>query len=56
MGKGSKPRPIDIGREEFSKKFDGIDWSNTKESSLEKKKASKKNENKILPRGRKTKE
>lgn len=38
--------------EEFSKKFDGIDWSNTKESS--EKKASKKNENKILPRGRKS--
>ena len=54
MGKGSKPRPIDIGREEFSKKFDGIDWSNTKEGS--EKKASKKNKNKILPRGRKTKE
>jgi len=52
MGKGSKPRPIEIGKKEFDKKFDQIDWSNTKEGSLGKKKASKKNENKILPRSR----
>lgn len=51
MGKGSKPRPIEIGRKEFEKKFDAIDWSNTKEASAEKKKAPKKNKNKILPRG-----
>jgi len=51
MGKGSKPRPIEIGRKEFEKKFDQIDWSNTKESSEQTKKTPKKNQNKILPRG-----
>ena len=47
MGKGSKPRPIEIGRKEFDKKFDAIDWSNTKEATSP---PVKKNKNSILPR------
>jgi hypothetical protein len=47
MSKGSKPRPIDIGREEFIKKFDKIDWSNTKDATSP---PVKKNKNSILPR------
>ncbi len=30
MGKGSKPRPMEIDREEYHNKFDAIDWSNSK--------------------------
>lgn len=27
MGKGSKPRPMSITKNEFNKRFDSIDWS-----------------------------
>jgi|SaaInlV_120m_DNA_3_1039746.scaffolds.fasta_scaffold04449_8 hypothetical protein len=36
MGKGSKPRPMEIDREEYHNKFDAIDWSNSKPKKAKK--------------------
>lgn len=34
-GKGSRPRPYEVSQEEFTKKFDAIDWSVKSTTSVE---------------------